>query len=224
MAPSGPPTAEVAVGVTLYRVHAASNGACFYGRKDATWRWDDPARDYGVLYLGRTQVGPFAETLLRRPEQRTVIWSEIAKRRFARFATAQPLRLADLHGAGLGWFGVTVGQVAADHDGKTFPGTYATRPSPRSSIPARNWTASNTSRGLTAITSASRCSTVPTARSSSSRKVWRSSAPGPTKCSKHAADTSSTSDSRRAPGFGAAATSRPSRHLSGPEAIFLTHA
>ena len=126
MAPSGPPTAEGAVGVTLHRVHAASNGARFYGRKDATWRWDDPARDYGVLYLGRTQVGPFAETLLRRPEQRTVIWSEIAKRRFARIEPVKPLLLADLHGAGLGWFGVTVGQVAADHDGKTFPGTYAT--------------------------------------------------------------------------------------------------
>lgn len=126
MAPSGPPTATVALGETLHRVHATGNDARFYGKRDATWRWDDPARNYGVLYLGLTQVGPFAETLLRRPAQRTLVWSEVEKRRFAHFRSLEPLRLADVHGKGLGWFGVTLGQIAADHDGKTFPGTYAT--------------------------------------------------------------------------------------------------
>lgn len=126
MSPSGPPTTEIAAGETLHRIHAVTNGARFYGRKDATWRWDDPARQYGVLYLGLTQIGPFAETLLRRPAQRAVVWSEIDKRRFARFRTLRRLRLADIHGAGLGWFGVSVAQVAADHDGITFPGAYAT--------------------------------------------------------------------------------------------------
>ena len=30
-----------------------------------------------------------------------------------------------MHGMGFSWEGVTVGQVAADHDGKTYPGAYA---------------------------------------------------------------------------------------------------
>lgn len=125
MTSSGPPTAQVAKGEVLHRVHAVSHGARFYGRRDAPWRWDDPAGGYGVLYLGRTPVGPFAETLLRRPEQRTLIWSEVAKRRLARFRLAAPLLLAGLYGKGISWFGVTIARIAADHDGITYPGTYA---------------------------------------------------------------------------------------------------
>ena len=125
MARRGRPATIVAEGETLHRVHAAARGAQFYGHHDATWRWDDPDGGYGVLYLGLTPDGPFAETLLRRPDQQAVARSEIEKRRFARFRTAEPLRLADIHGKGLSWEGVTVGQVAADHDGKTYPGAYA---------------------------------------------------------------------------------------------------
>jgi len=123
--PAGPPAIDVGVGEILHRVHAAANAARFYGRRDATWRWDDPAGQYGVLYLGRTRVGPFAETLLRRPNQRTLLRSEVARRRFASFRAKSLLRLADMHGAGLGWFGVTAAEIAADHDGETYPGSYA---------------------------------------------------------------------------------------------------
>ena len=125
MARRGRPTTDVATDETLYRVHAADHSAHFYGKREATWRWDDPDRNYGVLYLGLTQDGPFAETLLRRPAQRAVLWSEVEKRRFARFRATEPLRLADVHGKGLGWEGVTVAEVATDHDGKTYPGAYA---------------------------------------------------------------------------------------------------
>ncbi|MFK3891364.1 RES family NAD+ phosphorylase [Sphingomonas sp. NPDC079357] len=125
MARRGRPVTDVSEGETLYRVHAGDREARFYGKRDATWRWDDPQGDYGVLYLGLTRDGPFAETMLRRPAQKAVVWGEIAKRRFARFRTAELLRLADVHGKGLGWEGVTVGEVAADHDGKTYPGAYA---------------------------------------------------------------------------------------------------
>lgn len=36
----------------------------------------------------------------------------------------EPPRLADMHGRGIGYEGVTVAEVAADHDGKTYPGGY----------------------------------------------------------------------------------------------------
>jgi len=121
----GRPTTDVAEGESLHRIHAAANGARFYGKRDATWRWDDPDGNYGVLYLGLAREGPFAETLLRKPAQRAVLWSEVEKRRFARFRTTEPLCLADVRGKGLGWAGVTVAEVAADHDSKTYSGAYA---------------------------------------------------------------------------------------------------
>lgn len=125
MAPIAPPAVTVPAGTDIYRIHAASHPPRFYGRRDATWRWDDPAGGYGVLYAGLTPVGPFAETLLRRPDQRVLLWSEVARRCLARFRLVRPLRLADLHGAGLGWFGVDIAGIAATHDGTAWPGAYA---------------------------------------------------------------------------------------------------
>jgi hypothetical protein len=119
------PITRVVAGQMLYRVHPANRNARFYGKRDGTWRWDDPANVYGVLYVGLTREGPFAETLLRRPKERAIVWSEVDKRRWAQFRTVEPLRLADLHGKGLSFEGVTVAEVSGNHDGKTYPGAYA---------------------------------------------------------------------------------------------------
>lgn len=119
------PITKVAVGEALYRIHVANLNARFYGKRDGTWRWDDPAGGYGVLYVGLTQEGPFAETLLRRPAEQAVVWSEVEKRRWARFRTIDPLRLADVHGKRIIFQGTTVAQVSGDHDGKKYPGAYA---------------------------------------------------------------------------------------------------
>ena len=186
MAAVEPPVVVVAAGSVLHRVHAAARGARFYGRRDATWRWDDPAGGYGVLYLGLTPVGPFAETLLRRPDQRVLLWSEVAKRRFARFRATRPLRLADLHGAGLGWFGIDLARIAASHDGATarpIPAPMPTlRRSPRSSMVVPTSTVSTIARGSTAIISTSRCSIVPIRRSRCSTKGCRSNGSGSKTC------------------------------------------
>lgn len=120
----GPPAAEIPHGTALHRVHLASYGARFYGLKDASWRWDDPNRAYGVLYLGQQQAGPFVETLLRRPSQRAVQWNAVERRRFAKFEALEPIQLADLHGPGLAWFGITIADIAAEHDGASNPRAY----------------------------------------------------------------------------------------------------
>lgn len=57
-------------------------------------------RGLGGLYLGRSLAGPFAETLLRSPTGRDVLWSRVQQKRQARFKTLAPLRLAKLHGEG----------------------------------------------------------------------------------------------------------------------------
>ncbi|EHJ58396.1 hypothetical protein NSU_4665 [Novosphingobium pentaromativorans US6-1] len=92
---------------------------------DATWRWDDPEGKFGVLYLGKTLIGPFAETLLRTPNDRDVLWDQVARRRAATFITTRPIRLAKVHGPGLGWFRTTVASVSADFDPVDNPGAYA---------------------------------------------------------------------------------------------------
>jgi hypothetical protein len=118
------PTTGIAAGATLHRVHARNREPRFYGRHDATWRWDDPNGAYGVLYVGLTQEGPIAETLLRRAAQKQIVWSQVEKRRWASFRATEALRLADLHGKGLSWLGGTVAEVSADHVGTTYPGAY----------------------------------------------------------------------------------------------------
>jgi len=109
-----PPVATIATGKVLHRVHGARVKALWYGRKDATWRWDDPAGAFGVLYLGKTAVGPFAETLLRAPQDRDVLWDRVQLKRAATFTTTRPLKLAKLHGEGLAWFETTAAAIAAD--------------------------------------------------------------------------------------------------------------
>jgi hypothetical protein len=84
-----------------------------------------------VLYLGRSLVGAFAETLLRTPKDRDLLWSRAEQKRQAVFRVSALLQLANLHGEGLAWFGVTAAQIAAcDYacHGTTSP---QTRRSPR---------------------------------------------------------------------------------------------
>jgi len=73
--PPKPPIAGIAKDAVLHRVHGEVRAARWYGRRDGTSRWDDPDGGFGVLYLGRSPVGAFAETLLRTPTDRDVLWS-----------------------------------------------------------------------------------------------------------------------------------------------------
>jgi len=110
--PAKAPVARIAKGAVLHRVHGEGRAARWYGRRDGTSRWDDPDGDFGVLYLGRSPTGAFAETLLRTPADRDVLWSRAEQKRQAAFRTLEPLQVAKLHGEGLAWFGVTAAQIA----------------------------------------------------------------------------------------------------------------
>jgi hypothetical protein len=110
--PARTPIVRVAKGTVLHRVHGAARSARWYGRSEATSRWDDPGGDFGVLYLGHSPVGAFAETLLRTPSDRDVLWSRAEQKRQAAFRMLEPLQLAKLHGEGLAWFEVTAAQIA----------------------------------------------------------------------------------------------------------------
>lgn len=108
------PTGTFRAGGIPHRVHGAALDPRWYGRRDAAWRWNDPDRVYGVLYLGVLPVGPFAETLPRRPNDRAVLWSHILQKRAAAFVATRDLDLGKPHGEGLGWFRTTAVAIAAD--------------------------------------------------------------------------------------------------------------
>ena len=110
--PPKTPVARIAKGSVLHRVHGKARAARWYGRRDATSRWDDPDGNFGVLYLGRSPVGAFAESLLRTPTDRDMLWSRVQQRRQATFRSMAPLQLAKLHGEGLAWFEVTAAEIA----------------------------------------------------------------------------------------------------------------
>lgn len=108
------PTVRVAAGTKLYRVHGASHGARFYGRRDGGWRFDDPAFSYGVFYAGEDPVAAFAETLLRWPSsRRDLLWSDVNDRRMAYFELSRDVLLAKLHGSGVAAFGLAPGELTA---------------------------------------------------------------------------------------------------------------
>ncbi len=91
-------------------------------------------RDLAVGRSGRQVRGslsgqdthrPLAETLLRTPKDRDVLWDQVARRRATNFTTTRPVRLAKVHGPGLGWFRTTTAGVSADFDPVDNPGAYA---------------------------------------------------------------------------------------------------
>lgn len=125
MAKARVPHISIAAGKILHRVHGACVAARWYGRRDATWRWDDPAGGYGVLYLGRSPIGPLAESLLRVPSERDILWSSVNLKRAAQFEIKRRLNLADLAGAAVPWFETTLARIAEDHDPVIRPDAYA---------------------------------------------------------------------------------------------------
>jgi hypothetical protein len=107
-----PPIVGLGAGMVLHRVHGDARPAPWFGRGDATSRWDDPNRNFGVLYLARSPVGAFAETLLRAPYDRDILWSHVRQKRQAVFQIIEPVQILKLHGEGLAWFGVTASHIS----------------------------------------------------------------------------------------------------------------
>jgi len=86
--------------------------------KQALSRFDDPRREFGVLYAAASAEGAFVETCIRdeRPGGRCLSESFLEGRRLARISLPRPLRLVDLTGRGLSWLGA---------DGRLTTGAYS---------------------------------------------------------------------------------------------------
>lgn len=71
------------------------------------FRFDAPADEYQVLYVGLNYEAAFIETFLRNPKRRTVDWADLDIRNMAVLSNDAPLRLVKAHGEGLSRLGTT---------------------------------------------------------------------------------------------------------------------
>lgn len=100
MAPDKLGTLPVETGTELYRCHQAFNDPIHFGR-DASHRFDDPDRRFGVCYLASTAQGAFAETLIRKPAGQVLQRSDLETFCISSVPVNAPLELVHCYGAGL---------------------------------------------------------------------------------------------------------------------------
>jgi len=91
----------------------------YYGR-DGTNRYDAPARDYGVLYLGRDLHTALMESVFHKHQwdkdtKRSIALAEVQSRLVRAVGVLEDLHLADLTAEGVmaGYFGLNLEQLAS---------------------------------------------------------------------------------------------------------------
>ena len=167
------PLTELAAGTTLLRIHREDRSPLFFSpgpHRPPVGRFDSATGRFGVMYLALTFEGTFAEMVLRNPARRLVAMGEIAGRALAFVAAARPLRLVQMHGAGLQHLG-------ADNSVRppALTNLAVVGPTPCSPNPTRR-TASPTPRGTIPNRPASRCSPDPILCCSQRTRACRSPA------------------------------------------------
>lgn len=105
-------------GTLVFRIHTIGLGPIFFGPRAGdppASRFDAPDGSFRVCYFGETDVGAFAETMLRSVPVRLVSRSLLATRAIVSVALSRPIRVVDLHGSGLAKVGTTAAINAGDH-------------------------------------------------------------------------------------------------------------
>jgi hypothetical protein len=120
----------VSIGLPSFRIEAGEllqhvsrivyrNKPLHYGR-DGTNRYDAPARDYGVLYLGRDLPTALMESVFHKHQwdkdtQRSIALAEVQNRLVRAVGVLEALYLADLTAEGVmaGYFGLNLEQLAS---------------------------------------------------------------------------------------------------------------
>lgn len=98
------------------RIHRAANAPLYFGKSGAN-RFDAPAGEFGVLYLGRDAHGAFIETFGHATGTRLVTETELRARELSVVSTSRELRLVDLRGAGLARMGADAElTIGTDYD------------------------------------------------------------------------------------------------------------
>ena len=101
---SGLPLVRVPAGSQLWRLHRKGQEALWFGpdpKSGPANRFDAPAGEYGICYLGDSPEVCVAETIIRQPTGRVVPRARLAERTIARIPVLRDLRLVRVHGPGL---------------------------------------------------------------------------------------------------------------------------
>jgi hypothetical protein len=114
--PPEPPTATLAAGREVWRVHPHGLGPIFFspppGSPPAN-RFDAPDGEYRLCYLADSPEAAFVETVIRSPDQTRLVLRSLLKRKdLSRVWIAGDLHFALLEGHGLNRFGLNAGDVA----------------------------------------------------------------------------------------------------------------
>lgn len=95
-------------------------GSLLYYGRSGTNRYDDPARTYGVLYLGRDLSTALMESVFHKhqwlaDEKRSIALKEVESRLVRAVGVLDDVRLADLTAEGVmaGYFGLNLEQLAS---------------------------------------------------------------------------------------------------------------
>lgn len=115
------PPFPVAAGELLQHAsRAVYRGALLYYGRDGTNRYDDPARKYGVLYLGRDLPTALMESVFHKHQwfadtKRSIALKEVQSRMVRAVGVLHDLCLADLTASGVmaGHFGLNLQQLAS---------------------------------------------------------------------------------------------------------------
>ena len=90
----------VADGSLWYRSHRMVDGPIYFG-KGMSYRWDAPAEEYGVLYLGSDPFCAFMESIGRGAlRTRLIPRGQVHDRGVSKIRITRPLRLIDLVSSG----------------------------------------------------------------------------------------------------------------------------
>jgi hypothetical protein len=99
-----------------YRVHGVGRGPLFFGKGGGN-RFDAPAGEFGVLYVGSDAHCAFIETFGHATGVRSVTMGELSARGIAVITSVRPLRLLDLTGKGLARIGADARLTSGDDYG-----------------------------------------------------------------------------------------------------------
>lgn len=96
------------------RIHRSAYGPLFFGKTGSS-RFDDPQRDFGVLYLGEDAHCAFIETFGQATGNNIVTQAELERSSISSISTERPLVLVDLTGPGLARIGADARLLAGEH-------------------------------------------------------------------------------------------------------------
>ncbi len=115
------PTFRIDAGQLLQHVSRITyRGSPLYYGRDGTNRYDDPAKTYGVLYLGRDLPTALMESMFHKHQwlaatKRSVALKEVRSRLVRAVGVHEELRLADLTAPNVmaGYFGLNLEQLSS---------------------------------------------------------------------------------------------------------------